>query len=206
MQGFIINVKKAKNEDIIVTLLTKATRLRLYRFYGARHSVIQLGAKIDFEIENDGVAMPRLRNITPLAFGWFYDIERLRLWQEFLKLLDRHLRTMEEVEPFYFQMLNTLALILKKESPKRAIVERFIDMLDFEGRLHQEERCIFCHQLIKEREYTLTNSFLPAHTFCANDEVYEKRAIVWLFAHKESILLDDFAVERLFEKMLRDFY
>ena len=56
MQGYIINVNKARDEDVIVTILAQDNLYTLYRFYGARHSQINLGFKIDFEIEEyDGM-------------------------------------------------------------------------------------------------------------------------------------------------------
>jgi hypothetical protein len=51
MQGFIVNINRVKEEDLIVSILTKDKLHTLYRFYGARHGSINIGFKIDFEIE-----------------------------------------------------------------------------------------------------------------------------------------------------------
>ena len=51
MQGFIINLNKVKEEDLIVTIISKDNLQTLYRFYGARHGTINIGFKIDYEIE-----------------------------------------------------------------------------------------------------------------------------------------------------------
>ena len=37
MRGFVINIKKAKNEDIIVTVLGDNSVTDYWRFFGARH-------------------------------------------------------------------------------------------------------------------------------------------------------------------------
>ena len=51
MQGYIIRLNRARDEDLVVTILTQQNLETLYRFYGARHSTINLGFKIDFESE-----------------------------------------------------------------------------------------------------------------------------------------------------------
>ncbi len=49
MQGYIIHITRVKDEDLIVTILTQNVIKTTYRFYGARHSSVHLGYKIDFE-------------------------------------------------------------------------------------------------------------------------------------------------------------
>ena len=49
MQGYIINLNRVKDEDLIVTILSKGRLETLYRFYGARHGTINIGFKIDYE-------------------------------------------------------------------------------------------------------------------------------------------------------------
>ncbi len=53
MQGYILDVKPVKDDDLIVTILTPTRVYTTYRFYGARHSNINVGYKIDFEIEHN---------------------------------------------------------------------------------------------------------------------------------------------------------
>jgi hypothetical protein len=50
MQGYIIDLKVVKDDDLIVTLLCENELITSYRFYGARHSNINIGYKIDFEL------------------------------------------------------------------------------------------------------------------------------------------------------------
>ena len=52
MQGYIIDIKPVKDDDLIVTILAENELLTAYRFYGARHQTINIGYKIDFELEN----------------------------------------------------------------------------------------------------------------------------------------------------------
>lgn len=51
MQGYILSMQKTRNEDMIVKILTPMYIKTLYRFYGTRHSIINIGRKIDFEEE-----------------------------------------------------------------------------------------------------------------------------------------------------------
>ena len=42
MQGYIIDIKPVKDDDLIVSILTEHEVLTTYRFYGARHSNINI--------------------------------------------------------------------------------------------------------------------------------------------------------------------
>lgn len=53
MQGYIIDIKNVKEDDLIVTVLAQEAIYTTYRFYGARHSTINIGYKIDFELESN---------------------------------------------------------------------------------------------------------------------------------------------------------
>lgn len=53
MQGYIIDIKTVKDDDLIVSILTENHVYTTYRFYGARHSNINVGYKIDFELESN---------------------------------------------------------------------------------------------------------------------------------------------------------
>ncbi len=48
MQGFLLQTQSIRDEDLIVRVLTKNQLKTLYRFYGKRHSVLNVGRKIDF--------------------------------------------------------------------------------------------------------------------------------------------------------------
>ncbi|MDC7242723.1 MAG: recombination protein RecO, partial [Sphaerochaetaceae bacterium] len=91
MQGYIIDIKSVKDEDLIVTILAQDNVHTTYRFYGARHSNINVGYKIDFEIEsNMKSTIPRLKDVIQLGFEWIFDREKLYCWQRFLKLFYTH--------------------------------------------------------------------------------------------------------------------
>ncbi|HHD80915.1 MAG TPA: recombination protein RecO, partial [Campylobacterales bacterium] len=87
MKGFILNIRKAKNEDIIVTVLSNCEVRSYYRFYGARHSILQLGNLIDFEVqESKNGFMPQIRKISHISFTWISSTNHLSIWQNFIKL------------------------------------------------------------------------------------------------------------------------
>lgn len=77
MQGFLLQTQSIRDEDLIVRVLTKNQLKTLYRFYGKRHSVLNVGRKIDFEEENDDKFLPKLRNILHLGYLWEREMERL---------------------------------------------------------------------------------------------------------------------------------
>lgn len=203
MQGFIISIHRAKDEDTIVTVLTKDTLYTLYRFYGARHSTINLGYKIDFEVDSSHQStIGRLRHVLHLGYDWLRDLPRLRVWQEFCALFHRHLRESTTIDPFYATLLEDSALIWHQQNPKRIVLEAYVKLLHFEGRLHTETVCFLCEQPLDEN-FTLVRAFLPVHEKCGYKKVYQKEAIAYLFEHFDSILLHDTDVNRLYEIILQ---
>ena len=202
MQGYILNIKKARNEDTIVSILTKERLEVLYRFYGARHSVVTTGFKIDFEIEIDSIQfMPKLRNVIHLGFPWLKEIERFSIWQQFLTLLYDHLKDVDTPGNFYFNMLEESALIWHLQNPMRTAVEGYLSLLSFEGRLHKPTNCYICSEPLK-REVALMRAFLPAHPTCVIARSYQKDKIQTLMETQKSILLDDKEVEGLWLTLL----
>ncbi len=198
MQGFILNITRAKNEDLIVSILTQRRLYTLYRFYGARHSTINLGYKIDFEIEQTIGYLPRLRHITHLGFRWLRDYHKVILWQQFIKLLFAHLKDIQEPGRFYFDLLESLALKLTRQHPKRAIIEHYVELLEYEGRLHKDWSCFVCEEKIQD-DPTLVRALLPAHTYCIPTDPFSQRAIAFLFEYKDSQYLEDEEIERLWQ-------
>ena len=143
MQGFIIDFKPVRDDDLIVTLLTSDEIITTYRFYGARHSHINIGYKIDFELESNlKSTIPRLKDVIQLSFPWILDKEKLYCWQRFLKLFYTHLKGIEELDKFYFNLLSNLVHKITKQNVKRAIIEGYINLLNFEGRLHTDYECL----------------------------------------------------------------
>ncbi len=87
MQGYILNINHVKEEDLIVQVLTENKLKTLYRFYGARHSNIQLGYKIDFEAKSSiKSTIPQLSGVLHLASKWNLEHDRMFIWQPFIKL------------------------------------------------------------------------------------------------------------------------
>jgi hypothetical protein len=205
VQGYIINVNKARDEDVIVTILSQQNLYTLYRFYGARHGQINLGFKIDFETE-DSVksSFSRLRDVIHLGYPWMNDRARLFIWQQFTALFHKHLQESEELDPFYFQLLEDAAAIWDKQNPKRIAIESYVKLLAFEGRLHEEMICFFCDGVIK-KDITLIRAFLPAHAACTHAIPIDITAIKELFKTGSSLFLDDKAIERIWYVLLEGF-
>lgn len=205
MQGFILKITKAKNEDLIVHILTQKHLFTTYRFYGARHSVLNLGYKIDFELEYSQKAfLPRLRNITHLGYRWLFDNQRFMLWHHFIQKFYEHLKDLYEIEGIYFEILDKSAAIWGKQNPKRVAVENYIAILKKEGRLHRDFNCFICQHKIKEN-LSLARGFLPAHSECINSEILPKKAIEYLFDNNSTLLLEDKDIEKLWRVLMQGF-
>lgn len=205
MQGYIINVNKARDEDVIVTILTHHNLYTLYRFYGARHGQINLGFKIDFETEASiKSSISRLRDVMHLGFTWITDRSRLFVWQQFTALFHKHLLDSEELDPFYFTLLEDAANIWQTQNPKRIAIESYVKLLDFEGRLHSDMHCFFCDEKIKE-DVTLIRAFLPAHAECIYALPINIEAIRELFKNGSSLFLNDKDVDILWHVLLEGF-
>ncbi|WP_281950573.1 recombination protein RecO [Nitrosophilus kaiyonis] len=205
MQGFILKITKAKNEDLIVNILTQKHLYTLYRFYGARHSIINLGYKIDFEIEYSQKAyLPRLRHITHLGFNWLLNNQKVLLWQQFIQRFYEHLKDLYEVDNIYFDILDKSSKIWEKQNPKRVAIESYVKLLEFEGRLHKDFRCFICNEKI-EKDLSLARGFLPAHSHCIHSNIYPKKEIEYLFNNKKTLFLDDKIIDNLWNILMEGF-
>lgn len=202
MQGFVLKINRSRNEDLVVTILTPGKLKTLYRFYGARHSIINVGYKIDFESQFSLKSqMPQLRNIIHLGFPWLGDRSRLLVWQQFVRLFYGHLREVAEIEPFYFDLLENAASIWGVQNPKRIAVESYVRLLEFEGRLHRDFGCFVCEKRIKE-EVALVRAFLLVHPTCLHAPALKIKAVEHLFEEKSSLYLDDDEIEHLWQILL----
>ncbi|WP_104697485.1 MULTISPECIES: recombination protein RecO [unclassified Helicobacter] len=170
MQGYIIKITPQKNEDILLYILTHSKIKKLYRFYGARHSTIQLGKKIDFEVEQNGLFIPKIRNITALNFIWERDLERLQAWQRYLQILYKHFQGIENIDSFYLDMLDNGAIKLALQNPYRVILEMYASLLHFEGRTPSFTHCFLCSQEL-QGQISLARSFLIAHQKCLGSNI-----------------------------------
>ncbi len=197
MQGFIIKLTRVREEDMIVTIIAEESLQTLYRFYGARHSPINMGFKIDFEAEHSlKSSIPRMKDVIHLGFSWMGQYERLRLWQQFITLFHPHLKDSESIGDFYFALLSDAALRWSDQNPKRVAIESYVRLLDHEGRLHRDLNCFFCDLLIED-DISLIRAFLPAHQNCSHTLSINSKGLDWLYTNASTLFLDDKEVDRL---------
>ncbi len=202
MQGYIINVSKVREEDLLVTILNQKKVKTLYRFYGARHSHIHLGYKIDYEAHpTNKDNLFQLRNVSSLPYKWMLNKEKFYVWQQFLQLLYKHLRDINEIDEFYYNLLEKISLCIEKENPYRVIVESYLKLLNFEGRIHSNFNCFICGNVI-EHNIILVRGFLPACKNCISKRGFDAKKINTLFKEKNSILLDDEEIAKLYTIIL----
>lgn len=202
MQGYIINLNKVKDEDLIVTIISKENLDTLYRFYGARHSVINLGFKIDYEKEASSKSnISRLKDVIHIGYKWINDNKLLRLWQDFLALFHKHLKDAEELDDFYFELIDNASREWNKQNPKRVAIESYVKLLEHEGRLHNELICFLCSQPIKE-DVSLIRAYLPTHKQCTHTLSIKQDALNELFTNKSTLFMNDKEVERLWHVLL----
>jgi len=197
MQGYIINLNKVKEEDLIVTIISKGRLETLYRFYGARHGTINIGFKIDYEIEKSAKStIHRLKDVIHIGFKWINDYKLLRVWQDFLSLFHKHLKDAEELGDFYFELLDNASKEWNKQNPKRVAIESYVKLLEHEGRLHIETVCFLCSLPI-EGDISLIRAFLPTHKECSHTLSINKNVLQELYVNKSTLFMNDKEVDRL---------
>jgi len=205
MQGFIINITRVKDEDLIVTILTHTSIKTAYRFYGARHSNIHLGYKIDFELLTSlKSTLPQLRSIIHLGEQWNGRRERMLVWQSFIRLFYAHLKDVNTLDSFYCTLLEECSALWHIQNPKRIAIEAYSKLLAYEGRLHDDFVCFTCEEAITQ-QLTLVRGFLPSHQTCAWNQPFEHAPIKELFTHHSTIFLDDDAIETLWNVLQEGF-
>lgn len=202
MQGYILHMNRARDEDLVVSILTKQHLETLYRFYGARHGTINLGFKVDFESEMSlKSSIGRLRDVIHLGFPWITDYERLRLWQQFIALFYPHLSQSEETGSFYFELIDHAAHQWQRQNPKRIALEAYARLLSYEGRLHDEARCFFCDQPIGD-DVSMIRALIPAHPGCSHRLSVNKKGMDELYSELSTLFLDDLEIDRLWNVLL----
>jgi hypothetical protein len=202
MQGFIINLNKVKDEDLIVTIISRESLDTLYRFYGARHGTINIGFKIDYEKDASSKStISRLKDVIHIGYKWINDYKLLRLWQDFLALFYKHLKDAEELDEFYFELLENASKEWNIQNPKRVAIEAYIKLLTHEGRLHKELNCFLCSLTIED-DISLIRAYLPTHKQCSNTLSIKKEALHELFFNKSTLFLSDKEVDRLWYVLL----
>ncbi len=203
MQGYIIDIKAVKDDDLIVAILTENRIYTTYRFYGARHSNINIGYKIDFEIQtNLKSSLPRLKDVIQLGFQWIFDNEKLYYWQRFIKLFYPHLKEVEIIDDFYFKLLDKLSHKIIKQNAKRAICKSYLKLLKHEGRLHTNFYCFLCENEIKNN-ISLVRSFIPVHAKCTYSKSFPIKKIEELFLEKSLISFEDNEIDYLWNILLQ---
>lgn len=205
MRGFIINIRKAKNEDVVVTVLSNNNVKSYWRFFGARHSILQIGNLIDFEVEDSqSNFMPKMRKLSHLSFPWIFDPNHLLIWQNFIKLFEPHLQETTEIDSFYFDLLLSAAKKWHKQNPKRLAVESYTTLLAHEGRLYDNGFCYICEEILDEK-VGLMRAYLPAHPSCIYAHPLNKKSIFRLFNTHSTIHLEDTEVQELYNTLLKGF-
>jgi len=205
MQGYIINFNRVKDEDLIVTILTKKNVLTLYRFYGARHSHINIGYKIDFEVKSSiKSTIAQLSSVLHLASKWNLEHDRMLIWQAFVRLFFLHLKDIDDIHEFYFKLLEECSTIWHSQNPKRVAIEAYVRLLEFEGRLHDELICFKCEKPI-EGNPSIIRGFIPAHEKCVWNKTYKRLHIKELFSTKSSMFIEDADVNKLWKIILEGF-
>ena len=203
MRGFIINIRKVKNEDVVVTVLTNDSIKSYWRFFGARHSILQIGNLVDFEVkESQNNFMPQMRSLSQISFPWLFSNNHLLVWQNFIKLFEPHFRESTEIEHFYFDLLLKIATRWHKQNPKRLVIEAYIELLNYEGRLYDHGFCYICEKVLEE-EIGLMRAFLTTHPHCIYTTPLEKKSIFTLFNTKSTINIDDKSILELFNIVLK---
>lgn len=205
MRGFIINIRKAKNEDVVVTVLSNNSVQSYWRFFGARHSILQIGNLVDFEVkESQKNFMPQMRSLSPLSFPWIFSANHLLIWQNFIKLFEPHFKETTEIESFYFDLLLKVAKRWEKQNPKRLGIEAYMELLEYEGRLYDHDFCHICEEVLEE-EVGLMRAFLPAHPHCIYATPLKKNSIFKLFNTKSTIHIDNNEITTLYNILLKGF-
>ncbi|RKO64639.1 recombination protein RecO [Campylobacter sp. P255] len=198
MQGYILHTQSVKDEDLIVYLLSPKKVIKSYRFYGMRHSNILSGYKIDFELEESTRFLPRLKDVLHVGFSWTLDREKMFFWQEFIRLFYWHLKEVETVDSFYFELLEECARRFEKQDCKRVIVDAYLKLLSFEGRLHQIFTCFVCDESIQE-DVVLVRAFLPAHRKCAFGYEFKAKDLSYFYNNFNSSHFSDEYIDNLYK-------
>ncbi|AJD02793.1 hypothetical protein, possible RecO family recombination protein [Campylobacter lari CCUG 22395] len=198
MQGFILHTQSVKDEDLIVYLLSSKRIIKSYRFYGMRHSNILSGYKIDFELEESSRFLPRLKDVLHIGFSWILDREKMFFWQEFIRLFYWHLKDVEEIDSFYFELLEDCAKRFEKQDCKRVIVDAYLKILSFEGRLHKSFVCFYCDEYI-QKNVVLVRAFLPAHKKCAFGYEFKAEDLAKFYENFNSSHFSDEYIDNLYK-------
>ena len=183
-------MQKTRTEDMIVKILTQRDIKTLYRFYGARHSIINIGRKIDFEEQTQLGFLPKLKHIVHLGYRWESRHDRYYIWQHFIKLLYKHLADVYEIDSFYFELLDSGADKLMLQNPKRVVLEMYATLLNHEGRAFVN---------VESEMQCFGRAFLLAHRECIGGRAFILEKMSSFLQTQSTILLEDDEVDHLWE-------
>jgi len=148
------------------------------------------------------VAISRLRNVLHLSSKWNADRNKMIPWQQFIKVLFKHLQDVTEIENFYFTLLEDLSGFLYKQNAKRAILDGYLRLLNFEGRIHKEQTCFICEEKI-QNNFALNRAFLPSHTYCTKAKAFNMQKASDMFKLLSTAFLDDNEVKYLYNLLMQ---
>lgn len=198
MIGYILDIRKSREEDLIVSVLTTSSLKVLYRFYGARHSAILMGHKIDFEEEENNSFLPRMRDVMHINFKWIYNKDKLFAWQKFIKFLHSHLKDVTNIPSFYFQLLESVNKNINHQCYKRSMIEHFISMRKFEGLMGDDFLCTSCHKPIKDI-LVINKELNPYHNNCSAGFVsFNASEVQGLFEDENSFSISDDNINKIY--------
>jgi hypothetical protein len=75
-------------------------------------------------------------------------------------------------------------------------IECYVKLLEYEGRLHTQMICFLCNEKI-EKNISLVRAFLPTHKKCTHTLEINKKALMYLYETKSTLLLQDYEIERM---------
>ena len=116
--------------------------------------------------------------------------------------VQRILKDIEELDIFYFKLLDKLSHKLIKQNPKRAICKSYLKLLKHEGRLHTDFNCFLCEQDI-QTDISLVRSFMPVHSSCSYSRPFNIKKIEELFLEKSLISFEDEEIDYLWNILLQ---
>jgi len=161
MTGFIVDVKDAKREDKVVTIITDREIKKYYRFFGARHSILKVGNLINFRIENkNGSYMPNLRELTLVDSLWIEDEYKRKIWQEFIYLILYYLNRRGDISSFYYELLLKSNKKFEKQNPKRVVCDSYIELLSFDKKIREFKHQDIPHEKIERYIQTQKSLYL----------------------------------------------